>query len=189
MTTDRRFSDRNRDIQDGTEVHVYSKKEYVKDGGSVVRVKGTGTTDDEVIVANSGYGFNLPEDSNAEVLVMADGSDMTRKIGFMQIPHDKQREWPEGTGGTQHPTDPSRFIEFNGDETHLSDGVFILGKEKGVKVTVSGGEITMEFTKLTLKGNVEIEGEYIKHNGTRIDDTHKHGGIEPGGGITDEPVE
>lgn len=48
---------------------------------------------------------------------------------------------------------------------------------------VTGG-VTVEISP----GGIAVTGGSITHNGTTIDDTHKHGGIVPGGGITDVPV-
>lgn len=187
MSTDRTFNERNRDMQDGFERHIWGEKEYVSGAGSVIRVKGTGTEDFEAAVVNMGHGFNLPKDSNAEVMLLAGGSDTQMKFAILTLPRDKQREWAEGTGGIQHPTNPDRAIEFNGTDTWLKDGTFVLGDARAVTITVNGDNVTISTGKLVINADVEINGAYVRHNGTPIDDTHTHGGVEPGGGDTSVP--
>lgn len=76
-----------------------------------------------------------------------------------------------------------------------------------VKATIEPGEIVIEIGGLTLSvsssafrvsvGGVEYSvsgagvastGGGVGHNGQDIGSTHRHPGIEPGGGITDEPI-
>lgn len=54
-------------------------------------------------------------------------------------------------------------------------------EDAGVRITIADGVLKIE-------GNVEIDGSYVRHNGTPIDDTHKHGGIVPGPALTDVPA-
>lgn len=121
MTSFNRFRDRNRDMQDGTERHIYHKLEYVKDAGSVIHVKGTGTEDEEAIVYNNGMGGTFPEDTDAEVLLLAGGSDTAQKFAMVSIPADKQRQWEEGANGFQYWNDPARAVEFNAKRTYIDD--------------------------------------------------------------------
>ena len=63
----------------------------------------------------------------------------------------------------------------------------------GVTITMKDGRVTLE-GDLTVKGDVEVHGHtdfhdgHVRHNGTAIDDTHRHGGVDPGNGITNVPV-
>lgn len=149
MTTMQGQRIRNRDMQDGTELHVWGNLEYVDGGGSIVRVRGTDTEDSEAIVMNSGYGFNLPADSNAEVPTFYMGSDTTNKYAMPQIPHDQQRQWTEGTGGVQHPTDKSRALEFNDKRAYVDDENF----------ATRGGVLEVIGDTVFIRGNVAIDGD------------------------------
>lgn len=121
MTSFNRFGDRNRDQQDGIERHVYGEQEYVDGAGAVIRVEGTGTQDDEAVVLNGMTSFNLPVNFNTEVMLHASGSDTNQKYATLTIPRDKQRRWAVGTGGTQHPTDGTRAMEFNDKRLYFDD--------------------------------------------------------------------
>src|SRR5262249_30493077 len=124
VTVDLQEKERPRDVQDYVERHVWGSLEYVDKAGSVLRVRGTDTEDLEMPVINAGYGFNLSQNSNAEVLAFSLGSDTNMKFALPTIPHDKQRQWAEGNGGVQHPTNPDRYLEFNDKRTYLKDGAY-----------------------------------------------------------------
>lgn len=119
MTTLNRFPDRNRDMQDGVERHVFQSLEYIDGAGAIIKVKGNGTEDEEVQVIHSGIGFKLPDGTDAEVILFAGGSDTNYKAGLLCIPHDKARKWKDGRGGVQHPMDPAKALEFNEKRAHL----------------------------------------------------------------------
>lgn len=149
MTTFERFRDRNRDMQDTNERGVYGDIEYVDGAGAVMKVRGTGTIDEEAPVFNTGYGFKLAKDSNAEVMMVPLGSDTNNKYAVPSLPRDKQRQWKEGTGGVQHPTDAARALEFNGKRTWLDDGNYAFG---------NGGQIELKDGTIYIRGNVIVEG-------------------------------
>lgn len=208
MTDFQRFRERTRDMQDGIERHVYSEQEFIDNAGSIIKVKGTGTLDEEAAVLNiGGVSFNLPKDTNTEVMLLAGGSDTNLKFAILTIPRDKQRKWAEGSGGIQHPTDGDRCIEFNGDETWLKEGTFKIGHDKTITLTVGKDGSTLKTNSLTLdldsqtingdlkvNGNVTIQGDFaasggdFTHNGTDVGSDHKHSGIEKGGSDTGPPV-
>lgn len=152
------------------------------DAGRVMSVRLTDWEDVELPVFNLGYSFTLPPNTNAEVLTFALGNDVNDKVAVPQLPRDKQYQWPEGTGGIQHPTDPDRRVEFNKDETHHTDGVHVFGPNKEIKITVSGGSVTLE-----VAGTLDIKSTKLTHNGVNIGSTHVHGGVEPGSGNTGNP--
>ena len=148
MTTFERS--RNRDIQDGCERGCYGKLEYVKGAGAIVRVDGTDTQDEEAAVLNiGGVSFNLPEGTDTEVILLSGGSDTNLKFAVMTIPRDKQREWKEGTGGVQHPTDGSFALEFNGKRAHLTQAKFAIG---------GGGELEVVGGTVYIRGNLVVDG-------------------------------
>lgn len=121
MTTRHQFVDRDRDQQDGIERHVWGEQTWIDKAGSVIRVRGTGTEDQEAVVINTGVGMHVPRDTNTEVFLLASGSDTTLKHAFLSIPRDKQRQWKEGTNGLQSWNDPARAVEFNSKRTYLDD--------------------------------------------------------------------
>lgn len=121
MTTFNQFIDRDRDHQDGIERHVWGEQTWIDGAGSVVRVRGTGTEDQEAVVINTGVGMHVPKDTNTEVFLLSSGSDTTLKHAFLSIPRDKQRQWKEGTSGIQAWNDPARALEFNDKRAYLDD--------------------------------------------------------------------
>ena len=102
MTSFTHYRERSRDVQDGTERHVWGKQEYIKNAGSIIKVRGTDTEDQEAGVLNiGGVSFNVKEKFNTEVMLLASSSDTTLKMALLTIPKDKQRRWEEGHGGVQ----------------------------------------------------------------------------------------
>jgi len=59
-----------------------------------------------------------------------------------------------------------------GDELALAHG--------GCAIRIVDGRIRLE-------GPLEIVGESLTHNGVNVGDDHRHGGVEPGGALTDTP--
>lgn len=183
MSDFNRFSDRNRDQQDGYERGIWGTLEYVDGAGAVMRVRGTGDTlDEEAPVFNTGYGFNLPQNFNTEVLLFSLNSDTNQKYAFPTIPRDQQRQWPENTGGIQHPANKEKFVELNDDEIWLRDGVFKVGNNKEVTINVSGGNV-----EISCGGEINLVSSRLTHNGRDIGDTHRHTDTEPGGGLSGVP--
>lgn len=181
MTTFNHFTDRNRDMQDGIERHVYGAQEYT-DAGAILRVRGTGTVDEEAVVLTQGYSFNLPQDYNTEVFLLAGGSDTTLKYALMSIPRDKQRRWGEGMGGIQHPTDPDNAIQFEDGLAWVTANKLLFGPNKEVTLSLSGGKLSIEFN-----GVVEVVSNELKHNNINVGSTHTHPGVERGPDSTEAP--
>ena len=59
-------------------------------------------------------------------------------------------------------------------------------KAFGVTVTMKGGKVTLQ-GDFAVEGNVDFSGGHVRHNGTAIDDTHKHEDTEPGAGLSGVP--
>lgn len=173
MTSFNQFTDRNRDQQDGYERGLWGEIQYVQGAGAVMSIRGTGendgTLDEEVPILNTGYGFNVAKNTNAEVLMLSMNSDTNQKYVVPTIPRDKQRQWPESTGGVQHPTNPDKFVQMDDDRIWLKDGTFALGNNQELKVTIIGGNIT-----LSTDGEIDIRSSKLTHNGVNIGDTHVH---------------
>lgn len=155
MTSFATFPARNRDQQDGAERHLFDSLEYVPGAGSVVKVKGTGTEDIEAPVIQSGYGFNPKKGADAEVLLLALGSDTNMKFALVNIPAEKQREWKEGRGGIQNPDDASHALEFQDGKLVLTKGTF----------TTADGSIEVRNGQTYIRGNVTVTGVLTANGG------------------------
>jgi hypothetical protein len=155
MTTFQQYHERTRDIQDGTERHVWGKQEYIKSAGSIIKVRGTDTEDQEAAVLNvGGVSFNVKEKFNTEVMLLSSSSDTTLKMALLTIPKDKQRRWMEGHGGVQHPTDDTFALDFSDDMAHLTKEKFGVG-EKG-QFEVKGNESYFRVDKLIVTGELYV---------------------------------
>lgn len=55
------------------------------------------------------------------------------------------------------------------------------------KVSFGGVTITLAGGKMTIDGDVQINGSSLRHNAKNVGDSHVHGGIVPGGADTDVP--
>jgi hypothetical protein len=154
MSSYTRYRERNRDIQDGVERHVWGKQEYVDKAGSIIKVRGTDTEDEEAPVLNNGTSFNLKEKSNSEVMLLSSGSDTTLKMAMLTIPRDKQRRWPENEGGIQHPTDPEVSLHLSDKLTHVTKNKFAVG-EKG-EFEVRGDTLYIRASKVVIEGELVV---------------------------------
>lgn len=183
MTSFNHFSGRNRDQQDGYERGIWGELEYVDGAGAILKVRGTGgSLDEEAPVMNLGYGFNVPKDFDTEVMLLSLNSDTNQKYAIATIPRDQQRQWPENSGGIQHPANKEKFVEINNDETWLRDGVFKVGNNKEVTITVSGGNVAIDCA-----GEINLTSSRLTHNGRDVGDTHRHVDTEPGAGLSGVP--
>lgn len=207
-------STHQQDLQDVAQLGVWGTKEELSSGGAMISVRGTGTVDLEVPIMNLGYGFTLPADSNSEIVMLSMGSDVDDKVAMLTIPRDLQHAWAEGTGGIQHPQDADRRVEFNGDETHLRDGKFVIGSNREVTIIVDGTNVVIETAAdttinsggativnstgdatITAGGNmqltatdVSITSGTLTHNGVNVGATHVHVDTPGlGAGITTVP--
>jgi len=150
MTSFTHFRERSRDINDGTERHVWGKQEYIKKNGSIIKVRGTDTEDQEAgVLVVGGVSFNVKEKFNTEVMLLAGSSDTTLKMALLTIPKDKQRRWEEGHGGVQHPTDDTFALDFSDSLAHLTKNKFAVGEKgefevRGDKVYIRASQIIME---------------------------------------------
>lgn len=156
MTSFNNAASRNRDADDANERHIFDKMEYVKGAGAVVKVKGTGTEDIEAPVIQMGYGFTPAKGANAEVITLSLGSDPNNKFAMVQLPAELQREWPEGRGGIQNPSDPSHAIEFQDGKLKLTKGEFAVGAK---------GSVEVKDGQVYIRGDVTITGKLIVNGG------------------------
>lgn len=161
MTTYNHHRTRNRDQQDLVKRHVWGSVEYT-DAGAILTVSGTGTTDEEVPVLNTGYAFNVPKDYNTEVMLISFGSDTTLKYAIPSIPRDKQRPWKENAGGVQNPIDPAKALEFNPKRAHVKEKNFALGDNGEVELLDGVLYIRVPVVidaSIQIKGNLDVSGD------------------------------
>ena len=155
MTTFQKYRERTRDIQDGTERHVWGKLDYVKNAGSIIKVRGTDTEDQEAAVLNvGGVSFKVKEKFNTEVMLLASSSDTTLKMALLTIPKDKQRRWMEGHGGVQHPTDDTFALDFSDDLAHITKNKFAVGEKGEFEVKESNGYLRLD--KVIITGELYV---------------------------------
>ncbi len=155
MTSFTRFRERSRDMNDGTERHVWGKQTYIKSAGSIIKVRGTDTEDQEAAVLNiAGVSFNVKEKFNTEVMLLSSSSDTTLKMALLTIPKDKQRKWMEGHGGVQHPTDNTFALDFSDKLAHLTQNKFAVGEDG--EFEVKGKEVYFRVDKLIVTGELIV---------------------------------
>src|SRR5262245_5982701 len=153
------FRERSRDVQDGTERHVWGELEY-PEVGAIIKVRGTDTKDEEAEVLNiSGVSFKLKKDADSEVFLLASSSDTTLKMAVMTIPKDKQRRWAEEHGGIQFPLDPEFALDFRKDLAHITKNMFGVGKDG--EFEVKGKEAYLRVMTLIVDDEV-IDNKQIK---------------------------
>ncbi|MER9652536.1 phage baseplate assembly protein V [Mesorhizobium sp. M0152] len=125
--------------------------------------------------------------------------------------------WAEQAAGlakTHFPPSVGQQVTLSSETGDLADGVieqsipsnqnprpskagdeFVLIDNGGVRVSVSGGKLTITCTdfkvgatQTTLDSKLQVNGESLRHNAKEVGDTHLHGGVVPGGSDTDVPV-
>ena len=149
------FGARSNDVQDGIERHVWHELKY-EEQGSTIKVKGTDTEDEEAtVLVIGGAGFKLKKDHDAEVFLLSSSSDTQLKVAVLTTPHDKQRRWPEGEGGVQHPTDDEFSLHFSDKMAHITKNKFGVG-EKG-EFEVKGDEAYFRTKKVIITGELHVE--------------------------------
>lgn len=74
-------------------------------------------------------------------------------------------------------------------EYDRNTGAMVLDATGGGNVTMKGGgcSIVLKDGTVTIDGKLQINGASVKHNAKSIGDSHKHGGVTPGGSDTDVP--
>lgn len=79
-------------------------------------------------------------------------------------------------------SDPDELVlEHAGNELRMREGSLLLKRgDAVVELTPAGVFINGQL--------VSVTGARLEHNGRNVGDTHKHGGVEPGGGTTAEPI-
>ncbi|WP_417423624.1 phage baseplate assembly protein domain-containing protein [Hoeflea sp.] len=130
--------------------------------------------DDIEIMHPYGMAANPPEDG-ALVLLLAVAGD---EGDLVALPAGN----PSRRMGKLNPGDSGLYNEAGDKVIVRRDGVIEIAAGASVQVVVGGVSFTVS------PAGVDIEGGYVRHNGKDIGDTHKHGGVTPGGALTDVPA-
>jgi phage baseplate assembly protein gpV len=108
-------------------------------------------------------------------------------------------DWQQAVALPMTWSDHNKSPSSNGDENVLTYGnVKATIKDDLTQVDVGGTvlEVTSDHVKITVggvtveitDGGVAITGGTVTHDGKNIGSTHIHGGVVPGGGLTDVPA-
>lgn len=108
-------------------------------------------------------------------------------------------DWQQAVALPMTWSDNNQSPSSNGDENVLTYGnVRATIKDDLTQVDVGGTvlDVTSDHVKIMVGGvtveitgeGVDITGGKITHDGKNIGSTHIHGGVEPGGGLTDVPA-
>lgn len=151
-----------RDIENIVRLAVWGELKQDEKKGTRININGSSYSQDDIAVLNSGYGFNLSKDSDAEVLLLSIGSDVNQTIAIPSIPWKNQRPWRVNTGGIQNPLDPEKAFEFNKTRSHLLDPNFAIGENgilevKGDTVYIRGNLIIEK--DLDIGGDLRVGGK------------------------------
>lgn len=111
-------------------------------------------------VAAGGTSTHIPPVVGEQVDVVSESGDLTDSVIDFST-HSDQNPRPHNG--------PEAVIKHGNVRIEISDS----------KVTITGD------VKIT--GNVDFDGGYVKSNGRRIDDTHKHTDVQTGTGVSGVP--
>lgn len=135
--------------QDSIERHTFEDMERVKGAGHIVKVRGTGTDDEEAhYMSVGGIGIRLPKGTNAEVMLVSGGADTNQKYAIVLIPRDKEHDWKAGQNGFQKWDDPARRVQWGDKLLHLTDKGVALGPN---------GEIELKDGKVYIRGELHVK--------------------------------
>lgn len=150
----------------------------VKDDGEMQTASvevANGVWRDEVeIMQPYGFASSAPEDG-ALTLVIAVGADQGDLVALpVSNPSSRIGNLPTGAVAIYNKSGDKILILPDG-EIEITAATSVAAKVNGASFKVSGD-------------GIDFVGGYVRHNGVDIGDTHRHGGILPGGMITDPPV-
>lgn len=103
-----------------------------------------------------------------------------------------------GATGTWFPLSKGQVVGVINPAGDPRQGVLLRGGFSGVnppisenlgenKYTFGGVTITIAAGKITIEGDVQINGSSLRHNEKNVGDSHIHGGVIPGAADTDVP--
>lgn len=137
----------------------------------------------EVVDAEKGYRLKLGE--------APDGSPFLSPW----YPHPESG----GATGTWAPLSKGQIVGVINPGGDPRQGVLIRGGFSGINPPISeslgenkykfgGVTVTVADGKVTIEGDLHVIGESLRHNAKEVGDAHKHGDVEPGGGVSGVPV-
>lgn len=103
-----------------------------------------------------------------------------------------------GATGTWAPLSKGQVVGVMNPNGDPRQGVLIRGGFSGINPPISenlgenklqfgGVTITIAAGKITIEGDVQINGSSLRHNEKNVGDSHIHGGVIPGAADTDVP--
>lgn len=142
--------------------------------GTAVLSAGDGFSSPPVPYAQSGGPFkgHVPPGEGQQMLLLSPGGDLRSGVAI-----------PAGFGGSHaSPGDnaEANVFTFGGVRMEVK-GDALVARVGGGTVTITGSEITLDGLSLT------INGPAVTHGGTNIGKDHVHGGVLPGGALTNTP--
>lgn len=125
--------------------------------------------------------------SVGQQMTLCSPSGDVRQAVAMPMTWSNQNSSPS-TAGDQHVLTFGGFtITLKGDELHVSGPKVVL-ECGGTSLTLDCATALLKSDDVTFDGRTLVKGESLKHNAKNVGDSHKHKGVIPGGGITQEPV-
>lgn len=122
-----------------------------------------------------------------QVIIASPSGDLSQAVILGAIATERTQAGDKGnTHVTKYPD--GSVIAYDHDTHSYSmqiaeGGGFALSIGGGVSLVATGGKLI-----INAPGGIETVSPTLTHNETEIGDTHRHGGVERGGEITDEPV-
>lgn len=92
-------------------------------------------------------------------------------------------DWQQGIAVGMSASDANPSPSGAGDQNVITFGAVT------IRLTSDGLTVSAGGTTVTINGSgLSVDGGEVKHNGTDIGDTHRHGGVKPGPSPTDVPI-
>jgi phage baseplate assembly protein V len=144
------------------------------------RVRGLkGEELDEVVrIQHFGLSSNPPADAEGVLLALGGRSDRGLLVGL----EHKDFRPVGGEGGS------TVLYDANGSRVALTAGVLTISHAGKIVLGAGGATITLEAGKVTIAGDVQINGSSLKHNAKSVGDTHVHTGVTAGPANTSVPA-
>ena len=113
---------------------------------------------------------------HAEAIVLSGSGNRSHPL-VMGV--DDRRHRPKGG----KPGEVGLYDDQKQTVTLTRDGIVISGGASNKPINVMVGGVTFKISS----AGVDVTGGYFKVNGHRVDETHKHIGVQPGGGTSGVP--
>ena len=124
-------ADEERNAQDVAEKHVFTSLTPTATGAKET-VSGNATGDMDVPVLVTGQIHNMPDNTNAEVFILGNGSDTGLKMAVVTGPRDKQYQSKKSESWGQDPLDPNARVGYT------PNGVRFAAEKKTIAEALTG---------------------------------------------------